>query len=257
MSRIPGAAGRPTRIATYLRPVVVAASWLALVALATGCFFAPRGAEAQPTMDDVIGFGCSMAIAGATAAIAAFGIGGRKRWAVELAPLRLAAGRDHGAAPPLFPLVRPDLRASADGPLVVPSASGWRAALGRTTCRLPRATGGCGGDRARCSRRSAGQVRAATAASGDGRGPRHPVRVRLEPRSAIRPRSGDLGRLETPLPSRAVEHLRRSDLDHGDDLRRDRRGCRRRSWRSIATRPRRVAKSQRHLIRITSGLATQ
>jgi hypothetical protein len=36
-------------------------------------------------MDDVVGFGCSMAIAGAAAAIAAFGIGGRRRWAVQLA----------------------------------------------------------------------------------------------------------------------------------------------------------------------------
>jgi hypothetical protein len=60
----------------------VAASWLALVALATACFFAPRGAEAQPTMDDVVGFGCSMAIAEAAAAIAVFAIAGRRRWAI-------------------------------------------------------------------------------------------------------------------------------------------------------------------------------
>jgi hypothetical protein len=84
MTPIPQAPARPPRGATYLRSVAVAASWLALVALATACFFAPRGAEAQPSLDDVVGFSCSMAIAGAAAAIAAFGIGGRKRWAVQL-----------------------------------------------------------------------------------------------------------------------------------------------------------------------------
>ncbi len=84
MNPIPETPGRPIPMATYLRPVVVALSWLAAVALATTCFFAPRGAEAQPTMNDVVGFGGSMAIAAAAAAIAAFGIGGRKRWAIEL-----------------------------------------------------------------------------------------------------------------------------------------------------------------------------
>ena len=83
MTRIPEA--RPTPVAAYLQPVAIAASWLGLVAARDGRFFAPRGAEAQPTMDDVIGFGCSMAIAGAAAAIAAFGIGGRRRWAIQLA----------------------------------------------------------------------------------------------------------------------------------------------------------------------------
>jgi hypothetical protein len=78
-------------VAASLQPVAVAASWLALSALATACFFAPRGAEAQPPIDDVVGFGCSMAIAGA-AAIAAFGIGGRKRWAVQLALSALLLG---------------------------------------------------------------------------------------------------------------------------------------------------------------------
>ena len=76
---------RSMSLTTYLQPVAVAASWLALVALTTGCFFWPRGAEAQPTLDDVIGFGCSLAIAGAAAAITAFAIGGRRRWAIQLA----------------------------------------------------------------------------------------------------------------------------------------------------------------------------
>jgi hypothetical protein len=75
----------PTPLATYLRPPAIAAAWLALVASATGCFFAPRGAEAQPELDDVVGFGCSLAFAAAAAAIVAFAIGGRRRWAVELA----------------------------------------------------------------------------------------------------------------------------------------------------------------------------
>src|SRR4051794_29210361 len=77
--------GRPRRLATCLRPFVMVGVWLAMVALTTACFSAPRGAEAQPTMDDVVGFGCSMAIAGAAAAIAVFVIGGRTRWGVELA----------------------------------------------------------------------------------------------------------------------------------------------------------------------------
>jgi hypothetical protein len=72
-------------MATYLQPMAIAASWLGLAALGTGCFFAPRGAEVQPTMDDVFGFGCSMAISGAAAAVTAFAIGGRKRWALQLA----------------------------------------------------------------------------------------------------------------------------------------------------------------------------
>jgi hypothetical protein len=76
---------RASSMTAYLQPVALAASWLALVALTTGCFFWPRGAEAQPTLDDVIGFGCSLAIAGAAGAITTFAIGGRRRWAVQLA----------------------------------------------------------------------------------------------------------------------------------------------------------------------------
>ena len=54
------------------------------MALATTAFFAPRGTEAQPEINDAVGFGGSMAIAGAAAAITAFGLGGRRRWAVEM-----------------------------------------------------------------------------------------------------------------------------------------------------------------------------
>jgi hypothetical protein len=79
-------------MAVMLQPIAIAASWLALVALATGFFFAPRGAEAQPTLNDVIGFGCSMAISGAAAATAAFVLGGRRRWAVQLALSVLLVG---------------------------------------------------------------------------------------------------------------------------------------------------------------------
>jgi hypothetical protein len=84
MPRIQDTPSRPVLTAKYLRPLTFAASWIALVALASCCFFAPRGTEAQPTIDDVVGFGCSMAISGAAAAAMAFGIGGRRRWAVEL-----------------------------------------------------------------------------------------------------------------------------------------------------------------------------
>jgi hypothetical protein len=74
----------PRPLTIYLRPLEIAAVWLALVGLATGCFFAPRGLEVQPTLEDVAAFGCSLGITGAAAAIVAFGIGGRRRWAVEL-----------------------------------------------------------------------------------------------------------------------------------------------------------------------------
>jgi hypothetical protein len=84
MTQWQAAPARRRALANYLRPVLIAASWLGLVILATGFFFAPRGAEVQPTMDDAVGFGCSTAIAGAAAAIAAFGICGRRRWAVEM-----------------------------------------------------------------------------------------------------------------------------------------------------------------------------
>jgi hypothetical protein len=85
MTRIISAPRRPVALAKYLRPPLIAASWLAVVALATGIFFAPRGTEAQPEINDAVGFGCSTAIAGAAAAIVAFALGRRMRWAVEMA----------------------------------------------------------------------------------------------------------------------------------------------------------------------------
>jgi hypothetical protein len=84
MSQMQDTPSRPGPTAKYLRPLTFAASWVALVALASCCFFAPRGTEAQPTINDVVGFGCSMAISGAAAAAMAVGIGGRRRWVVEL-----------------------------------------------------------------------------------------------------------------------------------------------------------------------------
>ena len=72
--------------------MAIVATWLALVTLGTICFFAPRGAEAQPTMDDVVEFGCSIGIAGAAAAVTAFAIGGRSRWAFQLAVAVLLFG---------------------------------------------------------------------------------------------------------------------------------------------------------------------
>ena len=72
-------------LAVCLRRLAMTASLLAVVALASACFFTPRGTEVQPTNDDVVGFAYSIAIAGASAAVASFLMGGRKRWAVELA----------------------------------------------------------------------------------------------------------------------------------------------------------------------------
>ena len=65
MTRIPEA--RPTPVAAYPQPVAIAASSFALVALTTGVLFASGGAEAQPTLNDVVGFDGSMAIAGTAA----------------------------------------------------------------------------------------------------------------------------------------------------------------------------------------------
>ena len=92
MTRSPKAPFLTGIVATFLQSAAVGATWLTLVTLATGCFFAPRGAEAQPTTDDVIGFGFSMAIAAAAAAIAAFAIGGWRRWAIQLSLSVLLVG---------------------------------------------------------------------------------------------------------------------------------------------------------------------
>src|SRR4051812_27156455 len=73
---------------TYLRPAVMATVWVKIVALATG-FYRAGG---QAKVSDGIGFGCSLAIAMAAAAISAFGSGGRRRWAIELAPSALLVG---------------------------------------------------------------------------------------------------------------------------------------------------------------------
>ena len=223
MSQIQHARGRPGHLASYLRPLAIAASWLALVALASGCFFAPRGAEVQPTIDDVVGFGCSMAIAGAAAATAVFGIGGRSRWAVELT-LSVAILSSVSALlliyllwfDPTFVREHMDLwsfqrlqdggcswaeqLAGYHGPLgatvgiVVGSAAVLLARLGRHRPRL--ATG-------------AALIVLVAIASGPG--------------STICLRSGDLAGLHPPPPLRAREHFRRSDIDHGHDLRRDSR----------------------------------
>jgi hypothetical protein len=82
---VPAAVRRARFIVTYVQPAAVVATWLGLVALGTCCFFAPRGVEIQPVMEDVVEFGLSMAIAGAAAAVTAFAIGDRGRWAFQLA----------------------------------------------------------------------------------------------------------------------------------------------------------------------------
>jgi len=123
MSRIAMPPGRGTRLATYLQPIAFAASWLALVALATGCFFrAQRGPSAQPTLDDVSASACSTAIAGATAAIAAL-----RDWRSEAVDpfSSLFSVLLVGAIAALLLVyllwLDYDLRSPADGPLVAPA----------------------------------------------------------------------------------------------------------------------------------------
>jgi hypothetical protein len=67
------------------RLLAILSIWSVVVGLGTGLFFAPRGSEAQPTDHDLIGFGCSMAIASVVAAMVAVGMVGKRRWAVEIA----------------------------------------------------------------------------------------------------------------------------------------------------------------------------
>ena len=55
--------------------------WMTLVGLGTA-FYCAGG---QPGPSDGIGFGCSLGIALAASAIAAFASGGRRRWAIEVA----------------------------------------------------------------------------------------------------------------------------------------------------------------------------
>ena len=65
--------------------MAVVATWLALVAFGTGCLFASRGTAGDPLMDDLVNFGCSMALARAASPVTAFAIGGRIEWAYHLA----------------------------------------------------------------------------------------------------------------------------------------------------------------------------
>jgi hypothetical protein len=92
VTMVPAPVRRARLMETYVQPAAIVGTWLGLVALGTVCFFAPRGGEAQPAMNDVVGFGCSMAIAGAAAAVGAFAIGGRTRWASQLALSALLLG---------------------------------------------------------------------------------------------------------------------------------------------------------------------
>ena len=92
VTMVPAPVRRARLMARYVQPMAVVATWLTLVALGTFCFFAPRGAEAQPMMEDVVEFGCSTGIAGAAAAVTAFAIGGRSRWAFQLAVAVLLFG---------------------------------------------------------------------------------------------------------------------------------------------------------------------
>jgi hypothetical protein len=66
------------------RLLAIVAVWLVVVGVATGCFFMPRGSEAQPGFNDLTGFACSAAVAGAVSATVALGIGGKLRWAGQV-----------------------------------------------------------------------------------------------------------------------------------------------------------------------------
>ncbi len=67
------------------RLLAIILGWSALVALAMGYFLSPIGAVQQPTFGDFIGFASAFTITGAVAASVALVLGGKKRWAVEIA----------------------------------------------------------------------------------------------------------------------------------------------------------------------------
>ncbi len=67
------------------RLLAILSVWSVVVALGMGYFFSPVGVETQPSYNDLIGFGCAFAITGAVAASVAMALGGKRKWAVELA----------------------------------------------------------------------------------------------------------------------------------------------------------------------------
>jgi hypothetical protein len=67
------------------RLLAILAVWSIVVALGMGYFFSPIGVEARPSYNDLVGFGCAFAIAGAVAASVALALGGKRKWAVEIA----------------------------------------------------------------------------------------------------------------------------------------------------------------------------
>ncbi len=60
-------------------------AWVLVVGLVTGYFFAPMAWEAQLASQQLAGFGLSLGIAGAVAASVVFGLGGKAKWAAEVA----------------------------------------------------------------------------------------------------------------------------------------------------------------------------
>jgi hypothetical protein len=67
------------------RLLAILVIWFLVAGLGTGFFFAPRGVEAQPVANDLIGFACSLALAGVVASAVAVGLAGRRRWTLEIA----------------------------------------------------------------------------------------------------------------------------------------------------------------------------
>jgi hypothetical protein len=74
--------GLPIRFVARLAAIVTA--WLVIVGAGVACFSAQADTGAQPLSFDLIGFGISLAIAGAVAAAVALVVGGEKRTAAEV-----------------------------------------------------------------------------------------------------------------------------------------------------------------------------
>src|SRR4051812_31097486 len=76
----------PKPLSIYIRPIAMAVIWTSLASI--GVIFVCLGGEMS--FDDGVAFECSLEISAASAAMVAFWIGGRRRWAVEIIGVVLA-----------------------------------------------------------------------------------------------------------------------------------------------------------------------
>jgi hypothetical protein len=81
MAQIDDSPPRPKPLSIYARPIAMAVVWVSLASI--GVIFVSLGGEMS--LNDGIAFGCSLEISAASAAMAASWIGGKRRWAVEIA----------------------------------------------------------------------------------------------------------------------------------------------------------------------------